>query len=297
MGDGGRVAAAGEVDPRWRAVQVCPDGETLPGIDVSYWQDTIDWASVATEIDFAFIRVSDGLNHFDTQFGANWEGARSNGVIRGAYQFFRPSLDPIAQADLLLSTMGPLEPGDLPPVIDVETSDGASQAQVIAGIQEWIDRVEGELGVKPIIYTSWGLWSSLTGDTTRFDDYPLWVANWQVSCPSVPDSWGGWDFWQYTDSGSVPGIRGPVDRNEFNGDFEDLLAFAVEGSGGVGPSSASNDDDDPEPDSLSDEDDGVSLEVDLGGLGCASSGAPAGTALGLALLPILLRRRRGPASA
>ena len=295
MGDG-RFAAAGQVDPRWRAVQVCPDGPTIDGIDVSKWQGTIDWSAAATEIDFAFIRVSDGLNFFDGQFDANWDGARANGVVRGAYQFFRPTLDPVAQADLLLSTMGPLEPGDLPPVIDVETSDGASPSQVNDAIEAWIHRVEGELGVKPIIYTSWGLWSSLTGDTARFSSYPLWVANWEVSCPSVPNAWGAWAFWQHTDSGSVRGIDGDVDENVFNGSYDDLIAFvgAEPGSSGNNDGGSSDDPSDPgdDPDDIVDDldDDGPSIDFDLG---CDAVGAPAGLAVvWFALWPALVRRTR-----
>src|SRR5262245_53102110 len=106
------------------AVRVCADGPTVAGIDVSYYQKDIDWTKVkAAGVDFAFIRVSDGLNFIDSKFSSNWPSARSAGIVRGAYQFFRPGLDPVAQANLLIERMGPLEADDLPPVIDVETND------------------------------------------------------------------------------------------------------------------------------------------------------------------------------
>lgn len=81
-------------------VNVCPKSGTLvKGVDVSKWQATIDWTKVkGAGYDFAFIRASDGLNYPDGMFQANWQGAKAAGVIRGVYQFFRPSRDPIAQA-------------------------------------------------------------------------------------------------------------------------------------------------------------------------------------------------------
>jgi GH25 family lysozyme M1 (1,4-beta-N-acetylmuramidase) len=213
------------------ALTACPDGEVLDGIDVSKWQGYIDWNAVAgAGIDFAFIRVSDGLNYQDAYFQSNWSQAKANGVVRGAYQFFRSDEDPVAQAQYLLDEMGPLEPGDLPPVCDVETADGQSPATIIDRIQTWLDVVEGALGVKPLIYTSPGVWGSIV-NSGAFSDYPLWVAHWGASCPSMPTGWGDWLMWQTSDSGNVPGINGGVDTDLFNGDMEALLEFAYGDSG------------------------------------------------------------------
>ena len=111
----------------------CAPGETTLGIDVSKWQSTIDWSKVAADgVKFAFIRVSDGLEYDDPQFEQNWSGAKENGVIRGVYQFFRQDEDPVAQAQYLLDTMGPLEDGDLPPALDLETIDGQDQETILS---------------------------------------------------------------------------------------------------------------------------------------------------------------------
>ena len=80
------------------------------------------------------------------------------------------------------------------------------------------------LGRKPIVYTNRTSWAQ-TGDTLSFAQrgHALWVANWDVSAPLVPaDNWAGesWTIWQYTSSGSVPGIAGRVDRNWLRGGFE-----------------------------------------------------------------------------
>ncbi len=205
---------------------VCPAGATTDGIDVSYYQGTIDWDRVAADgIRFAIIRVSDGTTFLDPQFDRNWQEARRVGIIRAAYQFFRPGQDATAQAQLLLNTMGPLEPGDMPPVIDVEDTDDQPPSVVANKVSEWIQVVEAAVGRKPIIYTRASFWDPYVR-TQDFVDYPLWVAHYGANCPNLPAGWTDWKFWQYTSSGSVNGISGRVDMNFFNGDEAALEAFA-----------------------------------------------------------------------
>ena len=211
------------------AAVVCADGPTVPGIDVSKWQGSVNWPAVAGDGQkFAFIRVSDGLTYIDELYEANWQGARQAGLIVGAYQYFRPGQDAIQQADLLLQKMGPLVPGVLPPVIDVETADGLPPAQVAAKVGQWIDRVEGELGVRPIIYTGKYIWQSSVG-SAAWADYPLWIAQYGPVCPDLPVQWADWVFWQTSSTGKVAGVSGNVDTNLFNGDLAALQALADQG--------------------------------------------------------------------
>jgi lysozyme len=207
-------------------VRICSWGSTVEGIDVSKYQGTIDWKKVKQAgIQFAFIRVSDGLKYPDGKFAANWTGARAAGVLRGAYQFFRPGQDAVAQADLLLDAIGTLGDDDLPPVIDVEVTDGQTPAVIIARVREWVDRIETATGRKPIVYSYYSFWQTSAGKSTAFSDLPLWIANYGVACPSVPPAWPRWAFFQYTGSGTVPGVPVGVDRNRFNGDLAALRAF------------------------------------------------------------------------
>ena len=210
---------------------VCPDGETTQGIDVSRYQNEIDWAQVAwSGIDLAYIRVSDGLEYPDARFATNWAGAAENGILRGAYQFFRASQDPIEQADYLLEHMGELLPGDLPPVIDIETLDGESAETLLANASIWIDHVEEAVGATPIIYTAAGFWNNNLA-STAFADHPLWAANWDVDCPNLPAAWNDWVLWQNSARGVVAGIAGDVDVDLFNGTLADLEALAVRDPG------------------------------------------------------------------
>lgn len=235
MGDGLR-AYTNQRDvtlPSPRAV-TCPDGTTLFGIDVSKWQGDINWTAVANDgVVYSFVRVSDGLNFPDEYFAANLAASRAAGIHTGVYQFFRPNQDVIAQADFLVDSIGTLEPGDLPPVIDVEATGGLSPSQVAAAVQTWIDRVESRLGVTPIIYTGKYFWQDNV-QSTAFASYPLWAAHYTTGCPNIADQWSEWAFWQYTDAGSVAGVAGGVDSNEFNGTLTDLTELTVGGAGTCG---------------------------------------------------------------
>lgn len=208
-------------------LRVCAEGPTVDGIDVSRWQGMIDWDQVAGDgVRFAFIRVSHGLGTYDTYYDRNWPEARRVGILRGTYQYFAPDEDPIAQADLLLEHMGPLEPDDLPPVLDVEETGGRTPEQIAAAVQQWLDHVEAALGRTPILYSGYYFWRDQVGDPPGFERYPLWIPNYSATCPLIPDSWTRWEFFQTSSTGSVAGIAGNVDTDLWNGTYEDLLAFA-----------------------------------------------------------------------
>jgi len=145
-------AEPGELGSVEQAATVCGDGPTVDGMDVSYYETGIDWTAAHNAgIDFAFVRVSDGLQFADPKFSEYWAAAKAAGVIRGAYQFFRPAQSATAQADMMIAAIGTYTPGDLPPVIDVEVTGGLSPATVAARVRTWVDRVHNALGVDPII--------------------------------------------------------------------------------------------------------------------------------------------------
>ena len=115
-----------------------------------------------------------------------------------------------------------LEPGDLPPVLDVEQRYGASRASLQREVKRWLETVEAYYHVKPIIYTNVDFYNQNLGDA--FDDYPLWVAHYYQ--PQQPRISRDWIFWQHSDGGNVNGITYKVDFNVFSGDsieFRNLL--------------------------------------------------------------------------
>jgi len=207
-------------------LRVCADGPTVAGIDVSHWQGEIDWDRVAgAGVGFAIIRVADGTGTLDRQWGRNWPEARRVGILRGAYQYFRPDQDPIAQADLFLEHMGPLEDEDIAPVIDVETTGGRSPSQIAAAVRRWIDRVEAATGRAVLIYTGKYFWQDQVGGSPDFGSNGLWVAQWGPTCPDIPGPWPRWDFWQTSATGRVAGIDGDVDTDVFNGSIDELRGY------------------------------------------------------------------------
>ncbi|WP_169796413.1 GH25 family lysozyme [Chondromyces crocatus] len=221
-GGGGEVESLGEDAA---AQVVCAAGPTVEGIDVSYWQQHVDWQAVADAgIQFAIARVSHGTR--DTFFDANWAGIKAAGLVRGAYQYYLADHDPLEQAELMIEAIGTLQDGDLPPVIDIESHEGQDRETILAGLRLWLDRVEGALGRKPIIYTGKYFWQDFVA-SDEFVDHPLWIPNYSNDCPNLPNgTWSDWTFFQYSSTGSVPGISGNVDRNHFNGSLEMLHAFA-----------------------------------------------------------------------
>jgi lysozyme len=202
------------------AADPCEPERQLPGIDVSSYQGEIDWKRVkAAGVIFAFARVSDGLAVIDQRFPDNYAAMKRAGLHRGAYQFFRASVDPKAQADLLLATVRPLGLPDLPLVADVETADGMPPEEVRARLGKWLAHVEKRTRRRPIVYTSPAMGEVLGGE---FGAHPLWVAHYQVDCPTVPVGWERWTFWQHSSDGRVPGVSGPVDLNRFAGSLREL---------------------------------------------------------------------------
>jgi lysozyme len=227
------------------AVKVCGGASTVKGVDVSTYQGSVNWTSAkAAGIEFAFARISDGTANPDNQFTSNWKGMKAAGVIRGAYQYWRASVDPTAQADLVASSLqsaGGLLAGDLPVVMDIETADGQSASTIEANMKTWLAAVEQKTGKKPLIYTSMGTYPI---SATTYDTYTLWVANYGATCPSMPVGWTQWAFWQNSDSGSVSGISGGVDTDVFNGTLAQLQTLAGAGTktsdAGSGSSSGSS---------------------------------------------------------
>jgi lysozyme len=220
------------------ALKTCAKGATVTGVDVSSYQGTVSWTQIkGSGRAFGIVRISDGLNSPDSKFAQNWPAMKAAGIVRGSYQYFRPSQDAGLQAQMVidkLAAAGGLGAGDLPPVLDLETADGLSASVVVAKAKAWLTKVEAAIKVKPIVYTA-AFMSGTIG--TSFGGYTLWVANYGTTCPTMPSGWTDWQFWQNDDSGSVAGIAGNVDTDFFNGTLADLKTHAL-GAPGTPPSTA-----------------------------------------------------------
>ena len=250
-GLGGDVNSSGDQPEIGIRARICAAGTTTKGVDVSYHNGTINWSQVKSAgYEFAFVRISDGASFHDPKFATNYAGAKAAGLVRGIYQFFRPTQDVAAQADMVIAAVGTRQPGDLPPVIDVEADGGLAPSTVAARVRTWVDRVKAATGVDPIVYTGKYFWRDEVGGPTSFANNPLWIAAYTTLCPDLTAPWDTWAFWQHSDSGSVPGLSGAVDLDRFNGSVDELRALAGGSGGGGGGTgvcpSATMDDDMPE---------------------------------------------------
>jgi lysozyme len=203
----------------------------VPGIDVSHYQPAIDWATVVRAgFQYCFIKATEGSASVDRSFARHWEDARKAGLIRGAYHFFRPAVPVAAQASLFLRTVKLLQPGDLPPVLDLEVPQewtGILPRERTALAVGWLEAVEHQLGATPIVYLSPSFASCILGNTTELARYPVWLAHYTMAeTPLVPKPWSSWTFWQHS-NGRTPGVSVPVDLNRFNGSRNDLKALTM----------------------------------------------------------------------
>ncbi len=243
---------------------VCP-ATTVEGLDVSSAQGTIDWGAVqGSGRVFAIIKATQGDYYTNAHWQAQWDGAGAAGLMRSAYHFFDPTIDGVTQAQHFLTVVGTLGPNDLPPMLDIEcpTSSDESQTQadceyggatpdsgwataatINAGIKDWLDYVQKQTGLTPLIY-SYNYWFSGAGvDSSALVPYPL-VISWPTAtkCYEVGlgNDFTSAAFWQWSVTGSCPGVTGEVDLDRFNGTLAQLQQLTAgaqsAGTGGSGGS-------------------------------------------------------------
>jgi lysozyme len=218
---------------RWRALYgdvSYPEGYEIHGIDISHHQGKIDWETLKNEgqinefpIRFVMIKATEGATKVDENFEDNFYQARECGFTRGAYHFYSVHSSAKDQAAFFINKVK-LENGDLPPVLDVEHKPkNLSDSAFKASVKEWLDIVERHYGVKPIIYTYYKFKTQYLSDSI-FDAYPYWIAHYYVEKVEYQ---GAWKFWQHTDVGRLPGIKGYVDFNIYNGSHYDLRKLTI----------------------------------------------------------------------
>ena len=215
-------------------------GPTIAGVDVSDAQGGNDWsAAAAAGIRFAWIKASQGDSYAASTFAANWAGAKAAGIHRGAYHFFDPTVDGVAQANEFLSVVGTPADGDLPYAIDIECPDGDAQCLGYAGgsgdapasaiaqrIGDFVNTVRAASGKPVVIYTFPYYFSDLNINASGLFDDTLWVADWGVGCPLDPAPWNASRFWQTGDNANIAGV-GTVDYDVFFGTEDELAQWAA----------------------------------------------------------------------
>jgi len=222
--------------------------DLVHGVDVSYWEPKIDWRVLRGQgYRFALIRATSGIGYVDSKFKSFWEGARMEGILRGAYHYMIADQDAAKQADLFISAVGS-DRGELPPIVDLEDkyNENASNNKIISTCKAILDRIEQAFGRKPMIYSRTQylrVHVSQNGKAPSWaKDYPLWLAQYpyvfsaetmpNTNMPTQDGGWQNWKFWQYAESAIIEGVTnesgGPTacDQDWFRGTEAELYAFA-----------------------------------------------------------------------
>jgi len=218
----------------------------VQGIDVSYWQGDIDWQKVGDSgIHFAYIKATEGGDRVDPKFLDNWQAAKKAGIARGAYHFMYWCRVASQQASWFKRHVP--EDGDaLPPVLDVEWNFHSKTCPkrikrdaAIAKIKVMLEAMEAHSGKRPIIYTDPKFHREvLEGE---FPDHDFWLRS-VAAKPEAKYRERDWAFWQFTTTGRVHGVSGPVDRNSFNGTRADWKRVLKKGCICKTPESVSSND-------------------------------------------------------
>jgi lysozyme len=198
-----------------------PQRYAVHGIDAARYQGAIDWQLAAgAGVSFAYLKATEGGDGLDPAFATNWQGAAQAGIPRGAFHFFyfcRPARE---QAAWFIRNV-PRSPGALPPVLDMEWTPFSptctlrpDPATVRAEAETFLNFLEQHYGQRPLIYTSPEFYA--TNQMAHIPRVEFWLRS-VADHPSKTYPNQAWTFWQYSSTGGVAGVQGPVDTNVFAG--------------------------------------------------------------------------------
>ena len=237
-----KLGADGIVGPKTFSVLSVKAVPDVFGTDV-YRHDVTDtdafWQDLEQNYWFCFAKASQGSNFADNRFGDHLASLKEHNILRGGYHFpLLLNANVTEEANYFLDTCKKAgvnwqEKGVLPPVYDVEPLTEAqaklfpAQSKTIATrMKIWLELVEKKTSRKPIIYTSRRVWDELLKSPQGFERYSLWVANYgNIQKPKLPSIWKGYAFWQFTDSGTIGGVKG-FDVDKIGIELNDLLTMA-----------------------------------------------------------------------
>lgn len=199
------------------------------GVDVSHYQGDIDWDILSGEdIDFAFIKATEGSSFIDDRFAYNFSEAQKCDIAVGAYHFFSFSSPGSTQAKNFINTVTPFD-GMLPPVVDLEFYGEFAEKPLVKDavdkeLRSMLDALEEYYGMKPIIYATEDSYELYLAND--YAEYDIWIRN--VKTKAKMSDGRQWTFWQYTNREQFDGYNGDekfIDMNVFFGSEEDFAAF------------------------------------------------------------------------
>lgn len=197
----------------------------LRGMDASWHNGDILWEKVKQQ-DFQFVvlKSTEGIDLKDKTFDVRWPKLKELGFVRGAYHFYVTEDDPLQQAKFFIEST-PLEPGDLIPIVDIEVVGHNTKENLYPNLKQFLNALEKHYKVKPIIYTSPKFWDKHFHK--HLSGYPLWIAQYDVDKPSLPEGWSTWHIWQFTENATIEGVEKQVDLNRLNNIDLDLRHMTI----------------------------------------------------------------------
>lgn len=200
------------------------------GVDISSYQANVDMQKLREQnIEFVYIKATEGSSHQDEKFTVNRKNADKAGMLYGAYHFFSYGTPGSDQAENFIRTVGDSVKGQLLPVVDLEyygdkEENPPAKEDVIRELNAFLNKLESEYGTKPMIYTRSDIYDKYLEGYS--DKYKMWI-----SSLYTPISWnykGEWYIWQYLNRGTLEGYSGGekyIDLNVLNSEknINDLI--------------------------------------------------------------------------
>jgi len=204
----------------------------IQGLDVARYQGRIDFdAARRGGTHFVFIKGTEGKDYIDPNFYENWRNARAAGVARGAYHFMTWCSLAADQARWFTEKV-PNDPDALPPVLDLEWNNHSkcknrhNREDILEKVRVMLAAMEAHTGKLPIIYTDINFHRDILAGE-HFDN-AFWLRS-TAAEPHHKYHQRPWTFWQWTQTGTMSGVRGEVDRNAFYGDESEWVVFLLTG--------------------------------------------------------------------
>jgi lysozyme len=203
----------------------------VQGVDVSAYQGTIDWDVLAEEdIDFAWIKATEGSSYQDPRFADNWAEAHDTDLLVGAYHFLSVDSPGTDQATNVIATVS-RNRGDLPVVVDVECYSQYCDSPPPAGtVKKVLDplllAIEQHYGRPAVLYATRDWYERYLAGS--YPDNPIWFRSVATS-PHLTDD-REWTVWQWSAREKLDGYDGDeefIDMNAFRGDREELESLLL----------------------------------------------------------------------
>ena len=184
-------------------------GYKVHGLDISHHQEKVNWTLVDKKYKFIILKATEGQNFLDTDFLYNWNNARLNGFVVGAYHFFVMTSSGEAQADFYISKV-PDSEKTLPPIIDLEISTKKyKKPYVIEHLRVMVEKLEKHYKKRVIFYVNYNTYNAyIKGE---FPENKIWITDYKYF-PRIEED-DKWVIWQVSRRGRIEGIPGFTDKN------------------------------------------------------------------------------------